>query len=693
MSDGETIEEAIRHASGADLSQAGDTTDSQTAADPQTATDPQASDGNQTQAATDPQASDGNQTQPATDPQASDDSQTQPATDPQTKAAASQAQKNTVQQAIYVTDAEGNLVASIGDGSPVLDYSLSLNSSDEDEIFVYADSENAFFEEGGNNQILNLSFEQMMREVFSGDGASEMSAEGWMNQNLVEQKIWMQSPVEVEDYQIYVACTLQIERSDLFNICVIALIALALLLIPLTFLFVNTITTILMQRRVTTLLFMDHVTGGKNWLYFKDFAEKHLYTLRNSQKPYALVNLQVERYRNYCACYGVAQGEDLLESLDGFLNARMQKKEAFVRHSNADFALLIQCQGSNEEECEAYCRTRLRSLLAELTGLRSDRKIRFHAGVYLIPPAVPKQGRKLAIRERLDIDQTFNYANSALEKAHDADSAQVSFFNQELLKEQNWEHFVEDNMERALTNDEFCVYLQAKYNPTDNRLVGAEALIRWQHPTEGLLPPGRFIPIFEENGFITKIDDFMISSVAKILAEWKISGKKQIPISVNVSRAHFAQEGLAKHIEELVDAYGPEHGLLELEVTESAFFDDKDILVATVKELKERGFRVSMDDFGAGYSSLNSLKDIPLDVLKLDREFFRGDDTDGRGKVVVCEAIRLARNLNMHIVAEGIESKEQVDFLASQGCDMIQGFYFARPVPLTDFEKEVEENA
>ena len=142
-----------------------------------------------------------------------------------------------------------------------------------------------------------------------------------------------------------------------------------------------------------------------------------------------------------------------------------------------------------------------------------------------------------------------------------------------------------------------------------------------------------------------------------------------------------------------MDAYGPRHELIELEVTESAFFDDKDILVETVKQLKAYGFHVSMDDFGAGYSSLNSLKDIPLDVLKLDGEFFRGEDDDGRGEIVVKEAIQLARNLDMRVVAEGIERKEQVDFLAGQGCDMIQGFYFAKPMPVAEFEEKVEKDA
>ena len=185
----------------------------------------------------------------------------------------------------------------------------------------------------------------------------------------------------------------------------------------------------------------------------------------------------------------------------------------------------------------------------------------------------------------------------------------------------------------------------------------------------------------------------MLSQIAKLQSEWKVQGKKTVPISVNISRAHFTQEGLAEHISRLVDGYGPKHQLIELEVTESAFFDDKEVLVDTVKQLRAYGFPISMDDFGAGYSSLNSLKDIPLDVLKLDSEFFRGEDEAGRGAVIVREAICLARELDMRVVAEGIEQRAQVDFLASLGCDMIQGFYFAKPMPVAEFEVRVAADA
>ena len=303
----------------------------------------------------------------------------------------------------------------------------------------------------------------------------------------------------------------------------------------------------------------------------------------------------------------------------------------------------------------------------------------FHSGIYFA------DGGESDIAA--DVAQMCNYAASAKNSIRDCEFSSYAMFNKELLDTQLWEHTVEENMGKALANNEFEVYLQPKYSPTDEKLSGAEALIRWISPEYGFISPGRFIPIFEKNGFITKIDDYMISHVAAVQARWLAEGKPIVPVSVNVSRAHFASSDLAEHIAALVDEYGVPHEYIEIELTESAFFDDKSALLNTVMKLKQNGFDISMDDFGAGYSSLNSLKDLPLDVLKLDAEFFRGE-ADGRSEVVVSEAIRLAKNLDMRIVAEGVEKKEQVDFLAANGCDMIQGFYFAKPMPVADFEQK-----
>ena len=243
-------------------------------------------------------------------------------------------------------------------------------------------------------------------------------------------------------------------------------------------------------------------------------------------------------------------------------------------------------------------------------------------------------------------------------------------------------------MDRALVNREFQVYLQPKISTSEEELGGAEALVRWIHPKEGFIPPNRFIPIFEKNGFILKLDDYMLEEISKVQAQWLKEGRKLVPISVNVSRAHFTREDLAEHICAIVDKYQVPHNVIELELTESAFFDDKKVLLNTVQKLREAGFPVSMDDFGAGYSSLNSLKELQIDVLKIDADFFRGADVEERGLLIVSEVIDLAKKLNMKIVAEGIESKEQVEFLTEQECDLIQGYFYAKPMPVAEFAEK-----
>lgn len=595
---------------------------------------------------------------------------------------------------IYVTDKEGNRIVSTAASEPVFDQSIP--SWSDDRYVMYKDSGWSYANKSVDDvrDLFDLSVPELANRAF--DGAPRIVKGGsysrWLQEPIVEQQFWMYVPIDLEKYDIYMKCMVTIQRQDVIYILLLGGVALVLLLVPLLFLFINTILSIRMQRRMTRLLYMDPVTGGHNWLYFQNYAGKTLRNGWNGRKTYAMVNLHMERYTNYISCFGSKQGEELLECMDGFLSARMKRREVFAHYGGADFGLLMKCEGANEEECKENCYRRLRSLLAELAGLQPERKLHFHAGVSMILSANAAKGDWYNMRKNVDIDQLFSFANTAQASGHN-EAEQIFFFSERMLEEQSWEQWVENNMQSALAAGEFQVYLQPKYSPTDHRLVGAEALVRWACPEKGLIPPGRFIPLFEENGFIMKLDDYMLSQIAKLQAEWKVQGKKSVPISVNISRAHFTQEGLAEHISRLVDSYGPKHGLIELEVTESAFFDDKDVLIDTVKQLRAYGFPISMDDFGAGYSSLNSLKDIPLDVLKLDSEFFRGEDEMGRGAIIVREAISLARELNMRVVAEGIEQREQVDFLASLGCDMIQGYYFAKPMPVAEFEVRMAADA
>lgn len=594
-------------------------------------------------------------------------------------------------QDICVVDRNRNIVFLTGDSEP--DFTRKLQFKVGREFTAVADSKSFLAPDEGMRTIQSIPVKDIVGSVFDPMDKKETRTE-WLGETVIRQDYWLRVPFRDETYALYVKSSLQAQRQDIIYVYLFGFGVMALLLIPMVLLFVNTIRTAVLQRRMSRLIYLDTVTGGRNWLFFQNYAHRILSRIRNNKKAFALVNLHLERYQNYRACYGVKAGDELLEAMSGFLNARVGKNESFARYEGADFGMLLACTGESEKERQENCRKRVRSLLAELTGLRPNQKIHFHAGIDMIPPYVDKDGKWYHRRKDADVEQLYTYANAARLESDTVEEQRITFFDQDMLGRQKWERWVEDTMETALHNGEFQVYLQPKYSPASGKLVGAEALVRWVSLSTGMITPSHFIPIFERTGFITQLDDYMISKVAKMQAEWMIQGRKMIPISVNVSRAHFAQEGLAEHICGLVDAYGPDHGLIELEVTESAFFDDKDILIETVKQLKAYGFRVSMDDFGAGYSSLNSLKDIPLDVLKLDGEFFQGDEEGAkRGEIVVREAIRLARDLDMCVVAEGIEKKEQVDFLTRQGCDMIQGFYYAKPMPVEEFEKKVEEDA
>ncbi len=444
------------------------------------------------------------------------------------------------------------------------------------------------------------------------------------------------------------------------------------------------ISVIRRQRKATAVFFMDEVTGGKNWLWFLLKVGQFLRRRRNDKYNFAIVDLVFVNYRNFCMCHSVAEGEELLTKLDIQIRHLLNKrKEACAHYASDHFALLLYYQ--SEEELKA----RLEDLMAKLEQVDAEHNFSFHLGVNMLPARL-ENGRTVR-RKRIDIDEQYNNASTACMTLTDTEGSAIAYFDAKLIEEQKWLDQVQEAQKGALENEEFVVYYQPKCNPVTGKLTGAEALIRWNSSKYGFLSPGRFIPIFEKNGFITEIDHYMITHVARDQKRWMDAGMNCVPVSVNVSRAHFIEHDLAEQIRNMVDAEGAPHNLIELELTESAFFDDKKAIIHTIGKLKEYGFTVSMDDFGSGYSSLNSLKDMPLDVLKLDAEFFRGENAGERGEIVVKEAIRLAKALHMKTVAEGIEAREQVSFLADQGCDMIQGYVFAHPMPGNDYEDAMKK--
>ena len=470
---------------------------------------------------------------------------------------------------------------------------------------------------------------------------------------------------EIENVNVCIKNT-YVFTSFQISLMVLLLFVYAIILLLVTVYEILKVISIIGERkRINSLVTTDTVTGGFNKDYFIQKAGKEI---SRDKKTYAVVQLRLEKYHNYCTAYGLKQGENLLEEINTALSGMLNKKEYAAHVEKSDFAMLLNYQ--NNETLEI----RLKNMMNILREHHGGQHLTFSAGV------CPVQSHTD------DVSIVLTYAGLSLPRTMKIQD-EIIWFNDSMKEEQVWERRIEDDMEKAIEDHEFQVYLQPKYSTKGEKLAAAEALVRWIHPVLGFISPGKFIPIFERNAFILQLDDYMLTEVAKLQSAWAEQGKQLVPISVNVSRAHFAEENLAEHICSIVDKFNVPHEYIELELTESAFFDDKAVLLTTVRKLKEFGFKVSMDDFGAGYSSLNSLKELPLDIIKLDAEFFRSVDDVERSNLIVGQTISLAKKLGMEIVAEGIETREQVDFLAKQDCDLIQGFYFSKPLPVSEFEE------
>jgi EAL domain-containing protein (putative c-di-GMP-specific phosphodiesterase class I) len=292
-----------------------------------------------------------------------------------------------------------------------------------------------------------------------------------------------------------------------------------------------------------------------------------------------------------------------------------------------------------------------------------------------------------------DIMTFIDNANIARKSVKGNSTTICKFYDVEMQNKIKKEIEITNSMEGALKNKEFLVFLQPKVNLGDNKLVGAEALVRWERGNHTVLPPNDFIPLFEKNGFILQLDFYIYEEVCKLIHHWITEGMPVVPISVNVSRVHLNDEHFVEKVKRLVNKYFIPPKYIELELTESMFLNNTEIAISTMKELRKLGFGVSIDDFGAGYSSLNLLKDMTTDVLKLDKEFFRQGDMQKEEQIIVSSIISMAKQLNMKVLSEGVETKMQSDFLKSISCDMAQGYLYAKPMPITQFETLLLGNA
>ena len=428
-------------------------------------------------------------------------------------------------------------------------------------------------------------------------------------------------------------------------------------------------------REMEQIAFIDTLTGGMNNTAFQLNCSKLLQG--SPPNSYAVAFLNIKNFKLINERFGIPAGDNTLCMVMSILQKHVRENELAARADADSFFLCL-----HEYEPEAI-RRRLQEITESVNLIANDLEehyqIVIQSGVYIVEQSAMEvpviQGRaRTACRNRTS-DQ------DGLCIFYDAS------FTLRLQREQELNAL----FATSLQNGDFKVYLQPKVR-LDGSIGGAEALVRWFHPQQGMISPGDFIPLFETNGNICKLDLYVFEEVCRTLHRWKEQGRPLFPISVNLSRQHFKQMGFLAQFQELVLRYDVPPQLIELELTESIFFDDQHIGVVKeqIHAMHRLGFSCSLDDFGSGYSSLSHLSEFPIDVLKLDRRFFLHAD-DQRTPSVLAAIISLARTLGAETVAEGIETPSQLELLRDIQCDMVQGYIFSRPLPIPELEAWVDQ--
>lgn len=409
----------------------------------------------------------------------------------------------------------------------------------------------------------------------------------------------------------------------------------------------------------------DALTGLYTKEYFYQRVRKCLD--ENPDKEYTIICCNLENFKLYNDTFGRKAGDQLLIKEAKILPKKVGK-DAIICRYNADRFLCLTDRESERLGRKKFVEEKKKGSLTYLENM------------------VVKLGIYEINKRSIPVEQMCDRAFWVVDTIKGIYNQYVAVYDDTLRSQVLREQAIAAVMEKALKENQFIVYFQPKYNLQDDCILGAEALVRWIHPEWGFMSPGEFIPLFEKNGFIQKLDEFVWERACKIIKEWKDKGYPLVPVSVNVSRADFYHTHLVEHFCELIEKYEIEPKYLHLEVTESAYTDSPEKIVNTVSELREKGFIIEMDDFGSGYSSLNMLSQMSIDILKLDMEFIRNELAKAIEKSILVDVIHMAHRMQLKVVAEGVETVEQKNRLQSMGCDLAQGYYYARPMPCNEFE-------
>lgn len=425
---------------------------------------------------------------------------------------------------------------------------------------------------------------------------------------------------------------------------------------------------------------IDQLTGTLNINGFRKRAE---YLIRNNpNEKYVMWFCNIKKFKFVNDLFGYEVGDRLIRYWAGLVVKLIGDNEACGRFSGDTLVTLTKFKGEDDirKNFDIVCNKVCNYLIRPGTSYN----VEIAAGIYELKPEDMSNP---------NINQMFDWANVAQKSVKNLSGNQLGIFGEEMWRKQWRELVISQSIDSALENGEISVWLQPQYNFVTDRIIGAEALCRWTHSSLGWISPGEFIPILERTGQIAQLDYYIWEQACKLMRKWLDQGSFiPVSVSVNISRIDLLDDRIYSRLTNLLKKYDIPASMLRLEITESAYMSKPEVLIGVVDKLHELGFTVEMDDFGSGFSSLNMLKEVQVDVLKMDLRFLQNEKNGNgdKGGKIINAVIRMAHELTIPVVAEGVETKQQALFLSNVGCALMQGYYFSKPLPVEEFEELVK---
>lgn len=427
------------------------------------------------------------------------------------------------------------------------------------------------------------------------------------------------------------------------------------------------------KKILESIVYKSNVTGNLSYEKFKLEASK---ILENMEYNYALITIDIDKFKYINDMFGYAEGDSLIRFIDATLLKNCRHHELTAHVSADDIILLLRY-----DDIDSLC-YRLESINKQIDEyqrpLNTYYKISLAMGVYQIS------------ENETDLDAMKDRAGIPMKLVKNKNDKIYAFYDESFRMKILFERDLENRMKNALDNGEFVVYYQPKYSAIDESLCGGEALVRWQQKDGSILSPISFIPLFEDNGFIVQLDKYVFNRLCSDIDEWQKQGFDVVPISCNISRKSVVIENLVDEYEAIIQQYDVDPSLVSLELTESAFIENDYLIREFVEKINSKNFKIVMDDFGIGFSSFGLLKDIDIHTLKLDRSFIQDIAENTKSRAIVETLIKLMKQWNVKVNAEGVETLEQLTCLRNLHCDEIQGYYYDKPLVKEEFEKRMK---